>query len=108
MFTGNLEILELKLRKQQAIMHYTRYLLRAGLIVWLRIILEHILELVQNQKMMWRWNSKIADGYVIICFENFTRIYNFYAISSPLEIPCALEILELCVVWESLKLKLDS
>ena len=57
---------------------------------------------------MWTLNSMIADGYAIICFDDFTRIYYFYEISSPLKTPCDLEILELFVAWESVNLKLDS
>ena len=57
---------------------------------------------------MWSLNCKIADGYAIICFDDFTRIYHFYAISRPLETPFDLEILELLVFWKSLNLKLDS
>ena len=70
---------------QQAIIHYTRYLIPR----WTNCLAPDYSgansRIIPKSKKKWSLNSKIADGYAIICFDVFTGIYTGFTFLRDIE-----------------------
>ena len=70
---------------QQAIIHYTRYLTPR----WTNCLAPDYSgansRIIPKSKKEWSLNSKIADGYAIICFDVFTGIYTGFTFFRDIE-----------------------
>ena len=70
---------------QQAIIHYTRYLIPR----WTNCLAPDYSgvnsRIIPKSKKKWSLNSKIADGYAIICFDVFTGIYTGFTFFRDIE-----------------------